>query len=350
MSHHLDTVTARTDGRLNLTDLYVFPAPTGASTVFVLDACPDAGRSSPLTLHPDARYDIHIAPAGAYRSGTPVPAPTSLTLRVLPGRPGAERQPVTVLAVPGGPEHRSRPAGPGRVLASGSSGDVLSLDGGGRGWIGPAEDPFAADATRYFAVLGAVHEGREPDLSAPGRPGNFVEGRNVVSIVLEVPDGQLPAPEIVVWATVTVTGGGEEKQVSRWGLPNVNAHVARGDEELDEINAGHPATDAAVWQERAAARIADAVTAARTSADPQRHGRWLAERLFPQVLPYTVGTPARFGLFGINGRALHDDAIDVALSLYLDTPVDDGVRPRRARAEFPYLEPPKTTDLPPLVG
>lgn len=295
MTHHLDSVTARRDGRLNLTDLYVFPAPGRAATVLVLDACPDAGKSSPVTLHPSARYEIHLEPAAAYLPGAPdgggvSDTGTSLTLRVLPGEPEGDRQPVTVVAARG-----PHGTGPGEVLASGTSGEVLGLAGGGRGWVGLAADPFAADAAGYFAVIGAVHEGREPDLGVLGRAGNFVAGRNVVAIVLEVPDTQLPAGRLAIWATITVAEAGEEKQVSRWGLPNVHAHIARGDDEFEEINAGHPSTDAAVWRGRAAERIAATAATARTSGDPARHGRWLAERLFPQVLPYTVGTPAQYG-------------------------------------------------------
>ncbi|HET9520208.1 MAG TPA: hypothetical protein VFO73_04095, partial [Candidatus Limnocylindrales bacterium] len=60
MSHHFDSPTAIEDGRLNLCDLYVFPGQGAASTL-ILTVNPDAGRSSPTTLRPDALYELVIA-------------------------------------------------------------------------------------------------------------------------------------------------------------------------------------------------------------------------------------------------------------------------------------------------
>lgn len=46
MSHHLDSPEARSDPRLNITDLYVFPGETG--TVFALNVFPSlAGKDAP---------------------------------------------------------------------------------------------------------------------------------------------------------------------------------------------------------------------------------------------------------------------------------------------------------------
>ena len=63
MSHHFDSAADRADGRINPCDLYAFPGAPGTTT-FILTVNPDAGRSSPTTFRPDARYEFAIASNG----------------------------------------------------------------------------------------------------------------------------------------------------------------------------------------------------------------------------------------------------------------------------------------------
>src|SRR5438093_13566932 len=63
MSHHFDSAAARADGRINLCDLYAFPAGVDA-TALILTVNPDAGRSSPTTFRPDALYEFVVASDG----------------------------------------------------------------------------------------------------------------------------------------------------------------------------------------------------------------------------------------------------------------------------------------------
>src|SRR5438445_7279720 len=64
MSHHFDSAAARADGRINLCDLYAFPAGVD-STALILTVNPDAGRSSPTTFRPDALYEFVLAGDGS---------------------------------------------------------------------------------------------------------------------------------------------------------------------------------------------------------------------------------------------------------------------------------------------
>jgi hypothetical protein len=65
--------------------------------------------------------------------------------------------------------------------------------------------------------------------------------------------------------------------------------------------------------------------------------------LYPDVLPYVVGTPATFGFAVRNGRTLADNAPEVMLSLVTGTSVPSGLTPAVAdqvrSGEFPYLIP-----------
>lgn len=77
--------------------------------------------------------------------------------------------------------------------------------------------------------------------------------------------------------------------------------------------------------------------------DPSGYGQTVARTLFPDVMPYTVGTPATYGFAVRNGRTLADNAPEVMLSLALNTAVPSGLTPAVSRplraADFPYVVP-----------
>jgi hypothetical protein len=69
----------------------------------------------------------------------------------------------------------------------------------------------------------------------------------------------------------------------------------------------------------------------------------VARRLFPDVLPYVVGTAATYGFGAFNGRTLADNAPEAMLSLVTNTAVPSGLKPSVAEhlrdARFPYVVP-----------
>jgi hypothetical protein len=85
------------------------------------------------------------------------------------------------------------------------------------------------------------------------------------------------------------------------------------------------------------------VAASGTSDDPRGYGQAVAAELFPDVLPYVVGTPATYSFAGRNGRALADNAPEAMLSLVTNTAVPSGLKPAVAKhlrdADFPYVVP-----------
>ena len=69
----------------------------------------------------------------------------------------------------------------------------------------------------------------------------------------------------------------------------------------------------------------------------------MARELFPDVLPYVIGTPASYGFAGFNGRTLADNAPEAMLSLVTGTAVPSGLKPAVAGhqrdSSFPYVVP-----------
>ncbi len=85
------------------------------------------------------------------------------------------------------------------------------------------------------------------------------------------------------------------------------------------------------------------LAAAGTSGDPEGYGRAVAGELFPDVLPYVIGTPATYGFAVRNGRTLADNAPEAMLSLVTGMAVPSGLKPAVAQDQragtFPYVVP-----------
>ncbi|HEX9176142.1 MAG TPA: hypothetical protein VF874_08610 [Mycobacterium sp.] len=105
----------------------------------------------------------------------------------------------------------------------------------------------------------------------------------------------------------------------------------------------HPSEDFEAVGQYIGAQVAAVVSALGTSDDPVGYGQSVARRLFPDLLPYVLGTPASYGFAAFNGRTLADNAPEAMLSLVLGTAVPSGLKPAVAEqlrdASFPYVVP-----------
>ena len=83
------------------------------------------------------------------------------------------------------------------------------------------------------------------------------------------------------------------------------------------------------------------VAANGTARDPRAYAETVVARLLPNLLPYTIGTPAAFGFAGWNGRTLTDNAPDVMFSLASNSPVGLGIGKESVTAKptdtWPYV-------------
>jgi len=338
MSHHLDSPHARADVRLDITDYYVFRGQAG--TVFAVNVDPSiAGPDAPRGFHPEARYEFRI-------DGDHDQIP-ELTYRLAFGPADqAGRQAVELRRLTG----QDADADPGQVLALGRTGTAVDGAEGVKLWAGPAHDPFFLDGDVLHAVGDAFHAGTRVDLSgwSPAAAKNAPFGLDeVYSIVLEVPDADLlavaPDGRIDSWAlTVLATDAGGWQPINRAGLPMIHPLFAQHDGQLgNQLNTATPAEDRKLFGDRFAQAIAKVVSAYGTAADPELYGRAVADKLLPNVLPYTVGTQAVFGYGLWNGRSLTDSAPDVMFSLATNTALSTAVTkesvPFKPAGTFPYV-------------
>ncbi|MFQ5948383.1 MAG: DUF4331 family protein [Acidimicrobiia bacterium] len=281
------------DGRLDIADVYAFQSPTDSdNTVLIMTINPVAGVLSPITFHPDASYDIKVDNDGD--------AKEDLTFKITFSGPGPV-QDVRLRAVPA-------KGGGGAVLASGSTGEDIDVEGGGTLRADVFDDPFFFD---LLAFLGAY-----PFCSAPGGPAgstgvDFFAGLNVSAIVVEIPSASLGPNDIGVWGRTRLA----EAQVDRLGRPAINTvFIPSGSK--NAFNEGKPRKDV---------------------KDFSQFLGPFGGALLPDILTIDTASSAGFQ----NGRQLADDVIDIELSLIGVPPGSDCVDAIDVPflTVFPYLAP-----------
>lgn len=336
MSHHLDTPLAAQNGQLYLDDLYVFPGD--GSTVFVMDVNSNiTGVYAEPGFHPEARYEFKVHVDGADFE--------SLTYRFSFGEADADgRQSLRLHALTGAEAREDGTEG--QLVLSGRTGEAAEAEGI-RAWAGRVADSFYIDLDLLAIINGAVGKGTAVDLSAwhPNEAKNTFAGTSVETIVLEIPHNQAslrPGTRIGVWsATKLATDAGGWRQINRAGHPMMWPIFWPGDTDFSNpANTRHPSQDWDAAGEQIAGQVAAVVRATGTSADPDGYGLTVARQLFPDVLPYVVGTPASFGFAARNGRTQADNAPEVMLSLVTNMPVPSGLTPATSAEMrtpgFPY--------------
>lgn len=340
MSHHLDSPIARQDIRLDITDLYVFRGQTG--TVFVVNLCHSIFGPIPSPgYHPEGMYEFKVDCNGD--------AIEDITWRIsFNERDQSGAQSYIVRCIRGA--EAVDPHAPGGIVAQGTTGETVAAASGLRVWAGKAGDPFWIEPDVLHAVGHAFQDGTTVDLSDwdSGRAKNLFAGHTVYSIVLEVPDAELllnagGQRHIGVWAVSTLaTDSGGWRSINRVGLPMIHPLFTQYNEDLgNRLNAGRPSDDFAIYGEAVVKSIAGVVSANGTAEDPKAYAERVAHRLFPNILPYKVGTPAAFGFAEWNGRSLTDNAPNVMFSIAANTPVSLGIGKESVTSKpskiFPYV-------------
>ncbi len=339
MSHHLDTPLASQNGQLYIDDLYVFSGD--ASTVFIMDVNSTiTGAKVRPGFHSEARYEFKVHFDGAEFE--------ALTYRVSFADPEESGQQSIKLHVLTGDSARDD-AAEGELVLEGRTGEVAkSADA--RLWAGRAIDSFYIDLSLLSIVNAAVKNGTAADLSSwdPTKAQNSFANTTVETIVLEVPTSNPQLCEgshIGVWcATKLATDAGGWRQINRAGRPMMWPIFWPDDTDFSNpADTRHPSEDFNAVGAQIAGLISKVVAASGTSDQPEAYGDAVARTLFPDVLPFVVGTPATFGFAGHNGRTLADNAPEAMLSLVVNEAVPAGLKPATAEklrnGNFPFVVP-----------
>jgi hypothetical protein len=339
MSHHLDTPLAAQNGQLYLNDLFVFNGDRG--TVFVMDVNSSVGGAKvQYGFHSEARYEFKVHFDGADME--------ELTYRVTFGEPDVEgQQELTLHALTGA--EASDDGATGTLVLQGRTGDMAS-NNGTRIWAGRVTDPFYIDLDQLATVNAAFKDGAKLDRSAwrPENAKNSFAGTTVQSIVLEVSERDpmlQTGARIGVWSTTKLaTDAGGWRPINRAGHPMMWPIFRPTDTDFSNpANTRHPSQDMSADGQNIVSTVARVVAANGTAGDPEGHGSAVARLLYPDVLPYQIGSAAGYGFATLNGRALSDNVPEVMFSMVLNTGITSGLSAEIAEQardnKFPYVMP-----------
>jgi hypothetical protein len=339
MSHHLDTPLARQNGQLYIDDLYVFPGKE--STVFIMDVNSTVtGPDVQHGFHPEARYEFKIHFGGAEFE--------ELTYRATFGEADPNGQQALQLHVLTGAEARDDSA-IGEMVLEGRTGKEANGENA-KLWAGRIGDAFYIDLSLLAKVNMAVKDGSAVDLSSwhPETAKNSFADTTVESIVLEIshqhPKLQ-PGAHVGIWCTTKLaTDSGGWRQINRAAHPMMWPIFWPDDIKFtDPANTRHPSEDFDAVGSYIAERIAGVVAANGTIEESEAYGKAVAQKLFPDLLPYVIGTPATYSFAEFNGRTQADNAPEVMLSLVAGTAVQSGLKPSVSKHlrndHFPYIVP-----------
>jgi hypothetical protein len=133
---------------------------------------------------------------------------------------------------------------------------------------------------------------------------------------------------IGVWAVSTLaTDAGGWRSINRVGLPMLPPLFTQYDEDLgDRLNAGSPSGDFKNYGEAVIKAVSGAVTANGTTEDAKGHAEKVARQIFPNMLPYTVGTPAVFGFAKLERTLPHGQRAQRDVLLRAEYPDQPGHR------------------------
>jgi hypothetical protein len=318
MSHHYsgpDYGFPHGDARLDLTDLYAFPKPGNfGKSILIMNVHPSAAFSPP-----GPTTDEPFAPGALYelKIDTNRDAIADIAYRVRFSSSEDGSQTATVRRVEGAEAAGTSDAGQTiveRALVSTGREARVTQVGDYRFFAGWRSDPF------FFDTLGAVN-----NLQFTG--DDFFTGKDVCSIVLEVPNSALGPGKVGLWHRALDGATGKWVQADRGALPSQSVFLT-GDHKAEYL-AAEPADDA-----RFVAVFAHSLEHIG-GYTPEQATR-VAQTLLPDILSYD---PTRPAAYPGNGRALTDDVMDIFLSTITNGKVmTDHVGPHRdLLADFPYL-------------
>jgi hypothetical protein len=338
MSQGLDPRSGRPDGRLHLTDHYVFDAQGATVLVMNVATSPVGGRGWER-FDPRARYEFKIHLDGDERE--------AVTYRWVFQPELGDEQSYRVERLTANDACSDRAVG--TVIARGRTGEHVVTTDGGQAWAGTAVETFFLDVRQLHDVDRLVQRGEEVDLTrwAPGLAEDSFGGAAVLSIVLTVRvgvDGLSTGRRIGTWAATKVaTERTGWRQVTRAALPMMwRIFRPTGSEDPGHPHQTHPADDPASFGPEIAGSLSSAVGVLRTSERPEGYADSVVERVLPDLLTYVVGSPAVFGFGRFNGRRLADNAAEVMFSLVTNAAVPTGLRAigvRRSQETFPFVLP-----------
>jgi hypothetical protein len=320
------------DQRLDLCDLYVFPAADPTRTAIILNANPSADE-----FHPDAIYRLNIDNDGDCLTDL------AFTYVFSPKKNG--KQTASVFVAKGSESRSAEPVGT-KIIADaevslGAKPNIVK-SGNYTFFAGSRSDAFFFDFDG-IKNLYDIRGGRNftaPHLGGGKSPWTGKDSgteANVLSTVIELPTSELGGkPGIRIWGRCSVRRDGKLLHVDRAGHPSVSSFF-NTDDTKEEYNASEPVNDRKRWLELFIHLMGHTGNYSREEAIAAID----AHSILPDMLSYDPTRPAQYP----NGRVFADDVINHRLSFLSKGEIPpDGLQPHTdVLKDFPYLGTPHPT-------
>jgi hypothetical protein len=326
------------DARLDLTDLYVFPAPGDAArTVLILNANTFAEAAA---FHPEAVYRINIDNDGD--------AETDVAISVVFSEPDDGRQRATVYMARGSEARSAEAVGEPIIedaqVSFGPQSEIAT-SGPYTFFAGLRSDAFFVD---FEGILNLFdHEGGKnfTALAGPSKPSPWtgtdrLANENVFGMALELPTSVLGGnPAVRIWGRASVRRDGQLVPVDRAGHPTI-ASFFNTDETKEEYNGAHPAQD----RDRFMEQFVHVLGHTGDYSPEEARAAIDAERLLPDMLGFNPTQRPGYP----NGRLLTDHVVAHRLAFISKGEIPpDRLRPHTdLLPEFPYLGTPHPVPVP----
>ena len=325
------------DPRLDLTDLFAFPAPDDPARTVLILAANTFGIAE--AFHPDAVYRINIDNDGD--------AETDIGFSVVFSAPEAGRQRATVYKATGREAREAEAVGTRIVsdaeVSFGAEPNVVR-SGVYTFFAGSRSDPFVVDFGGILAAFNWKNGKNFTDLKDvkpfPWTRTDTLAAYNAFGIVLELPTSELGAnPTLGIWGRASVRRNGRLEHVDRAGHPTI-ASFFNTDETKEEYNGADPAHDRERFMEQFAHVLGHtgdySPEEARVAID--------TEGLLPDMLSFDPTQPPGYP----NGRRLTDHVVAYRLASMSKGEIPpDGLEPHTdLLGEFPFLGTPHPAPAP----
>lgn len=322
-SHHFESQLAKQYPEYDLTDLYVFDAEAAPRTVFIMDVNPTTKSDGKPALGNNGVYSFHVA------------SNRELTGKGLTITAHIEGNEIVVGIV-----DRANPAvgSLGTEVGRARIGSEATLQNGIRVWTGAARDPFVGNSDGIIK-FNQEFDNSKLDLAAFDQGQDLFRTFYTTAIVMEVPNALLP-PQIAVFATSAMYNVDKWDQVNRLAHP-LMTHLFMHNNPMEvSEHVGHRPDRDNTRKYALSANVLKAVVLDSRIKDPVAYADKVANLLLPDLLTYRVGSKAAYTFDSVNGRRPSDDAMDVALSLYVGRAVTDRANTfDRHPKSFPYVVP-----------
>lgn len=310
----------------DLNDTYVFQSSSKGYTSFISSSNPSqpgTGTSPTGTVFgQDGLYNLHFAQDTEFKNGM------TLVFSFEKGKVS-----ISKINIP-----NAETGEKGEQLGNGQVGEKVSLSNGMRIWVGRGDDPFFGNGVGLAKFNTAKQKGTfSPEVFK--EDGDLFIGATASFIVVDVPNKML-GNEVKFFTTTSVLHKGEWRQVDRHAnvlfpyvflsdTPAVHEDHGQHRPDLDVAERRQTIIHNVFW--------ASSVAGAKPTV-AKNHAYKVADMVMPDVMTYQIGTKASYAVNGLNGRALHDDAMNTVLELMTGVEIDDNANNKmRYKTQFPYI-------------